>query len=232
MQTNMTLEQAIGQRMLVAFPGYTPPPEFLEMLAGRHIGGVTLFRGYNIQDPAQVRDLTSTLQRAAAASGQPPLLVGADQEGGTLQALVGSTRFPGNMALGANRSPGLAQKAGLAIGRELAAMGVNINYAPVCDVQSNPRNPAIGPRSFGEDPALVASMAAALVQGLQEAGVAATPKHFPGHGDTTTDSHYGTPVLHFDIERLRRTELPPFAAAINAGAKLVMTAHIALPEIT
>ncbi len=232
MQTKLTLEQAVGQRMLVAFPGYEPPAEFMEMLKGRHIGGVTLFRGYNVQDPAQVRDLTATLQQAAVASGQPLLLVGADQEGGTLQALVGATRFPGNMALGATRSPELARKAGFAIGRELAAMGVNVNYAPVCDVQSNQHNPVIGPRSFGEDPVLVASMAGALVQGLQEAGVAATPKHFPGHGDTTTDSHYGTPVLHFDIDRLRRTELPPFAAALNAGAKLVMTAHIALPSIT
>ena len=178
-----------------------------------------------------MRELTAELQRAAAASGQPPLLIGADQEGGTLIALTGTTPFPGNMALGATRSTDLARRQGLAVGRELAAMGVNVNYAPVCDVSSNPRNPVVGPRSFGEDPALVGSLAAAMVQGLQEAGVAATAKHFPGHGDTSTDSHYGTPVLPYTEERLRRVELPPFAVAVEAGAKLVMTAHIALPAL-
>ncbi|MEO8287878.1 MAG: glycoside hydrolase family 3 N-terminal domain-containing protein [Chloroflexota bacterium] len=228
----LTLEQAIGQRMLVSFVGYEVPEEFAAMLRHRHTGGVTLFRGQNVQSPAQVRALTAALQQSAAEGGQPSILVGADQEGGTLLALSGTTRFPGNMALGATRSPELARRTGVAIGRELAAMGINVNYAPVCDVQMNPKNPVIGPRSFGEDPSLVALLASAMVEGLQEAGVAATAKHFPGHGDTSTDSHYGTPVLHFDTERLHRVELPPFEAAIKAGTKLIMTAHIALPAIT
>lgn len=227
----LSLAQRVGQRMLVSFKGHEPPPWFVEMLARRHFGGVTLFRADNVRDPAQVRDLCAAVQEAAAASGQPPLLIGADQEGGTLLAIAGTTRFPGNMALGATRSPELAEKAGFAVGRELAAMGINVNYAPVCDVQSNPSNPVVGTRSFGEDPALVGVLAAATVRGLQRAGVAATAKHFPGHGDTATDSHYGTPVLDYDLERLRQTELPPFAAAVEAGAKLVMTAHIALPRL-
>ncbi len=228
---NLTLEQAIGQQMLVAFTGRDPSPGILAQLARQHLGGVTLFRPLNVDNPAQVRRLTAALQAAAQAAGQPPLLICVDQEGGTLQALAGLTPFPGNMALGATNSPDLARQVGLALGRELAAVGVNVNYAPVCDVQNNPQNPVVGVRSFGGDPALVARLGAALIEGLQAAGVAATAKHFPGHGDTATDSHYGTPVLPHDAARLRQMELPPFAAAIAAGVRLVMTAHIALPAL-
>jgi len=125
---------------------------------------------------------------AAAASCQPPLLIAADQEGGTLLALTGTTPFPGNLALGAAGSASLTRQTGYAIGRELAAMGINVNYAPVCDVNVNPQNPVVGPRSFGEDPARVAELSAAMVEGLQAAGVAATPKHFPGYGDPAMEA--------------------------------------------
>lgn len=229
---SLTLEQAVGQKTLLAFDGHEPPAEFLSLLRRRHVGGVTLFRGPNVRDPEQVRKLTSALQRAAWESGQPPLLICADQEGGTLLALAGTTPFPGNMALGAARSPELARRTGYAIGRELAAMGINVNYAPVCDVIVSSSTALVGPRSFGEDPGAVGKLAAAMVAGLQKAGVAATAKHFPGHGDTSVDSHYGTPVLPHGEERLCMVELPPFAATIEAGTKLVMTAHIALPVLT
>ncbi|HYO50665.1 MAG TPA: glycoside hydrolase family 3 protein [Chloroflexia bacterium] len=228
----LTLEQAVGQMLLAAFQGYQVPTGLVDLLGRTHIGGVTLFRSLNVQDPAQVRDLTTDLQAAAATAGQPPLLICADQEGGQLLAISGTTPFPGNMALGATRSTELARRAGLAIGRELAAMGINVNYAPVCDVNVNPQNPVVGTRSFGEDPAEVGRLGAAMIEGLQAAGVAATAKHFPGHGDTATDSHYGTPVLPFGEERLRRVELPPFSSAIEVGVKLVMSAHIALPGLT
>ncbi len=230
--TMLTLEQAVGQKLLAAFQGYQVPTELADLLGRTQIGGVTLFRSLNVQDPSQVRELTSSLQAAAAIAGQPPLLICADQEGGQLLAMAGTTPFPGNMALGATHSPALSRRTGLAIGRELAAMGINVNYAPVCDVNVNPQNPVIGTRSFGEDPAEVGRLGAAMIEGLQAAGVAATAKHFPGHGDTATDSHYGTPVLPFGEERLRRVELPPFSAAIEAGVKLMMTAHIALPGLT
>jgi len=228
----LTLENAVGQMLLAAFEGFEPPPEMLDLLRRTQIGGVTLFRSMNVQDPGQVRNLTDALQRAAVESGQPPLLICADQEGGQLVAIAGATPFPGNMALGATRSPALARRTGLAIGRELAAMGINVNYAPVCDVNVNPQNPVVGTRSFGADPSEVGRFAAAMIEGLQEAGVAATAKHFPGHGDMATDSHYGTPVLTFDEERLRNVELPPFRSAIEANARLIMTAHIALPDMT
>jgi beta-N-acetylhexosaminidase len=230
--SSLTLEQAVGQKLLAAFQGYQAPSGLVDLLGRTQVGGVTLFRSLNVQDPSQVRDLTTTLQTAAGMAGQPPLLICADQEGGQLLAMAGTTPFPGNMALGATRSPELARRTGLAIGRELAAMGINVNYAPVCDVNVNPQNPVIGTRSFGEGPAEVGRLGAAMIEGLQAAGVAATAKHFPGHGDTATDSHYGTPVLPFGEERLRRVELPPFSSAIQSDVKLIMTAHIALPGLT
>src|SRR5438552_19182486 len=127
----LTLEQAVGQQMMIAFVGYELPAEVRALLARRHVGGVTLFRALNVADPAQVRQLTSALQAAAADAAQPPLLIAADQEGGTLVALPGTTAFPGNMALGATGSPDLARRVGEATGLELAALGINVNYAPV-----------------------------------------------------------------------------------------------------
>jgi beta-N-acetylhexosaminidase len=249
----IALEQAVGQKLLAAFQGYELPQEMADLLRRMQIAGVTLFRSLNVQNPSQVRELTTALQTAAAANEARspgskvqsqhsdlgpstldfgPLLICADQEGGQLLAMAGTTPFPGNMALGATRSPDLARRTGLAIGRELAAMGINVNYAPVCDVNVNSQNPVIGTRSFGEDPGEVGRLGAVMIEGLQAAGVAATAKHFPGHGDTATDSHYGTPVLSFGEERLRRVELPPFTAAIEADVKLMMTAHIALSGLT
>lgn len=228
----LTLEQALGQKLMLSFRGTTPSADFLATLQHQHVGGLTLFRSLNVESPAQVRALTAALQRAAADNGQPLLLIGVDQEGGQLMAIGdGPTPFPGNMALGATGSEDLARRVGYAIGLELAAMGININYAPVCDVNVNPANPVVGTRSFGEDATLVARLCAAKVEGLQAAGVAATAKHFPGHGDTATDSHYGTPTLLHDAARLREVEFPPFVAAVQAGARLVMTAHIALPAL-
>lgn len=226
----LSLEQVIGQKLMWSFNGRTPPPDFLAALAHGRVSGVTLFRSMNLDNPAQVRELTGALQRAAREASQPPLLIGADQEGGTLMAVPGTTRFPGNLALGATRSTELARQVGLALGRELAAVGINIDYAPVCDVINNAQNPVVGPRSFGADPQLVAQLSSALIQGLQAASVAASAKHFPGHGDSSTDSHHHMEVLLHNEARLRAIELVPFQAAVQAGAKTILTAHIALPN--
>ncbi len=229
----LTLEQLIGQKLLWSFNGKTELPSgILSALKAGHIGGITLFRSLNVDHPAQVRQLTDRLQRVAREAGQPPLLIAADQEGGQLIALGDQTTpFPGNLALGAARSVELAERVGYAIGRELAALGVNVDYAPVCDVNINPQNPVIGTRSFGEAPDAVARLTAAMVKGLQSAGVAATAKHFPGHGDTASDSHYGTPIVQHSRERLQQVEFPPFVAAIEAGVKMILTAHVAVPAI-
>ena len=228
----LPLEQAVGQQFLLSFEGrQIPPAPFLEILKKQHVAGVVLFRHKNMSSLEELRDLTRALQSAAAEAGQPPLLIAVDQEGGQLMAVGQTTPFPGNMALGATRSEKLAYRVGMAMGKELAALGINVDFAPVCDINSNPRNPVIGTRSFGEDPDLVASLGAALVRGLQRSGVAATAKHFPGHGDTSSDSHHGAPVLKQNLNRIRSVELVPFRRAISSGVRLVMTAHIVVPAL-
>ncbi|MEA3375289.1 MAG: glycoside hydrolase family 3 N-terminal domain-containing protein [Chloroflexota bacterium] len=228
----LTLEEAIGQKLMLAFEGTEPTAGILETIGTGHIGGLTLFRPLNVEGPAQVRRLTAALQEAATRAGQPPLLIATDQEGGQLMAIAGTTPFPGNMALGATGSVDLARRTGQALGLELAAMGVNVNYAPVCDVNVNPRNPNVGTRSFGENPAAVARFCAAMVEGLQSSGIAATAKHFPGHGDAGSDPHYELPVVPHDRGRLARTAFPPFEAAVEAGTRLVMTTHVAFPSLS
>ena len=226
-------EDLIGYKLTLAFEGQTPPARILNWIARRPVGGFSLFRPHNYGSPAQVRELTAALQRAARAAGQQPLLIATDQEGGQLTAMgEGTTQFAGNMALGATRDSDLARRVGRAIGLELAAMGVNINYGPVLDLNTNPRNPSLGIRSFGDEPGLAAVLGAAMVAGLQSAGVAATLKHFPGKGEAAVDSHYKMPVIAHSRERLEQIEFPPFKAGIAAGAKLLMTGHFAIPALT
>jgi beta-N-acetylhexosaminidase len=225
-------EALIGQKLLLAFHGKELTPEIIAAIKKYRPAGLTFFRSLNIDDPNQVRQLTNALQRLARSLDLPPLLIATDQEGGQLMAIgEGTTPLPGNMALGATGSTELACKAGEVLGRELAAMGINVNYAPSCDVNINPQNPVIGIRSFGEDPDTVAQLASAMIEGIQSQGVAATAKHFPGHGDTAGDSHHGLPSVPHTLERLQSVEFPPFQAAIVADAKLMMTAHLALPAL-
>ena len=228
----MDIPHSIGQKLLLAFDGKEPTPEIIEALKKYKPAGLTFFRSLNIDSPAQVRQLTDSLQRLAQDFGLPPLLIATDQEGGQLMAVgEGTTQLPGNMALGATGSTELARKAGEVLGQELAAMGINVNYAPSCDVNINPQNPVIGIRSFGENPEDVARLAGAMIEGIQSQGVAATAKHFPGHGDTAGDSHHGLPSVPHNLERLKKVEFPPFRAAIAADVKLMMTAHLALPAL-
>ncbi|PKN93627.1 MAG: glycoside hydrolase family 3 [Chloroflexi bacterium HGW-Chloroflexi-6] len=229
----MDITQALGQKILLAFHGKDKPSEEIKSaLREYRASGVTLFRSMNIDSPAQVRHLTDQLQQLARELGLPPLLIATDQEGGQLMAIgSGTTPLPGNMALGATGSTDLARRAGEVLGRELAAMGLNVDYAPSVDVNVNPQNPVVGVRSFGGDAALVARLGAALVEGIQSQGVAATAKHFPGHGDTIGDSHHGLPAVLHTLERLQSLEFPPFEASIAAGVKMIMSAHLALPAL-
>ena len=221
---------------MLAFAGTELPTDMARRLAGAPAAGVTLFRALNVAAPAQVRELCDAIQRAARAApgaDEGPVLVAADQEGGQLIAMGdGTTPFPGAMAIGATGDADLAERVGHATGLELKALGVNTAYAPVCDLADNPRNPHIGIRSFGSDPGPVADLVAATVRGLRRAGVAATGKHFPGLGGTDLDSHLGLGVVDHDRARLDAVELVPFRGAIEAGAELVMSAHLALPAIT
>jgi beta-N-acetylhexosaminidase len=220
---------------MLAFAGTSLPHAMAERLSSAPAAGITLFRYHNVETPAQVLELTSAVQRAAASFSPDggPVLVAADQEGGQFLALGdGTTPFPGAMALGAAGDVDLAERVALATGRELLALGVNTAYVPVCDLASNPANVALGIRAFGDDPVTVGAFAASTVRGLRAAGVAAGAKHFPGLGEASTDSHYGLPVVGHSRARLEQVELPPFRAAIGAGADLVMSAHVALPAIT
>ena len=203
-----------------------PPPEVLDAVRRGEIGAFCLFN-FNVVSPAQLRALCLALYQAAEEGGYPPPIIGIDQEGGQLIAVAeGATELPGNMALGATRSPELAEAAGRVLGRELLAMGVNMNFAPALDINSNPNNPGIGIRSFGDNPELVSELGRATIRGMQAEGVLATAKHFPGLGDTATDSHFGLPVVEHSLERMRAVELVPFRDAIEAGVEVLMTGHI------
>ncbi len=231
--------RAAGRLCFVDFPG-TAPSALLERLIGRdHIGGVVLFRK-NVASPAQVATLAAALQAIARDARGSPLWVAIDHEGGMVTRFRGgtaagagprATALPSAMALGAAGDPSLARQAGQVAGRELRAMDIHLNFAPVLDVNSNPANPVIGVRAFGETSSLVEAMGLAYIAGLQDAGVAATAKHFPGHGDVTVDSHVGLPRVHHGLDRLEAVELPPFAAAVRAGAAAIMTAHIVHPAL-
>ena len=229
----MTLEEQIGQLLMVGFWGTTPSPEIIDLIQRYHIGNVILF-SRNIHDTLQVLELTQELQEIAREAGQRyPLLIAIDQENGIVQRLGDSTTiFPGNMALGAIGSEEIAYEVAMATGNELKALGINMNLAPVVDVNNNPANPVIGVRSFGEDPSLVARLGAAMVKGYRAAGMLSCLKHFPGHGDTTIDSHLSLPVIPYPLQRLEALELVPFKSGIEAGAESVMIAHIAFPTLT
>ncbi|MFF8264771.1 glycoside hydrolase family 3 N-terminal domain-containing protein [Streptomyces virginiae] len=205
-----------------------------ELVSRYHLGGIVYFAwAHNTRTPQQIAALSTGLQQAALTSGaRIPLLLSTDQEHGAV-ARIGrpATLFPGAMALGASGSAADARRAARIAGSELAAMGIRQDYAPVADVNVNPANPVIGVRSFGSDPRAVAGLAAAQVRGYQGAGVAATAKHFPGHGDTETDSHVGLPVMRHTRAEWEELDEPPFRAAVEAGVDAVMTAHIVFPAL-
>ncbi|MFC4587228.1 glycoside hydrolase family 3 protein [Sphaerisporangium corydalis] len=205
-----------------------------DLIARYKLGAVLYFRwANNLNDPVRTAGLSNDLQRAALAQpARIPLLVATDQEHGAVYRLDEPfTAFPGQMALGAARSAAGALTAGLVTGRELTALGINQDYAPVADVNIDPGNPVIGVRSFGEDTDLVSGLTRASVLGLRQGGVTATLKHFPGHGDTITDSHNGVPWIFHTKEQWERIDAPPFRAGIAAGADMIMTAHVVMPYL-
>ncbi|MCS0638641.1 glycoside hydrolase family 3 protein [Streptomyces sp. LP05-1] len=246
----MSLEEKVGQLFVMRVYGHsaTEPDQAdidanlkelgvrtaAELIAKYHVGGIIYFTwAHNTRDPRQTATLSNGIQRAALAQPTPvPVLIATDQEHGSV-ARIGepATLLPGAMALGAGGSRSDTRRAALIAGRELAALGIRQNYAPDADVNVNPANPVIGVRSFGADPEAVARLVAAQVAGYQEAGVAATAKHFPGHGDTTDDSHTHLPYIRHTAAQWRELDEPPFRAAVAAGIDSVMTAHIVVPAL-
>jgi beta-N-acetylhexosaminidase len=227
MPTDPGLRRLALGTLLAAFPGETAPEWALRLLADG-LAGHTLF-GPNVAGAAQLAGLTAQLREARA-----DVLVAVDEEGGDVTRLGHRTGspYPGNAALGAVDDRDLTRSVYAAIGADLVAAGINLDLAPTVDVNTADDNPIIGTRSFAADPDVVARHAAAAIEGLQEPGVAACAKHFPGHGATVTDSHLELPTVDATPDLLRRRDLPPFAAAVAAGTQSIMTAHIRVPHLT
>ena len=205
-------------------------PDIRAALKKYKFGGVILF-AENVVGTEQTAKLTHDFQSTMIQSGNLPLLLSIDQEGGTVRRLGTGTSLPGNMALGASKDPKDAYNAGKITGDELASLGINTNFAPSIDVNNNPKNPVIGLRSFSSDPQLVSQLGTSFIKGIQDQGEVSAAKHFPGHGDTDTDSHIGLPVVNKSLDELNKTELVPFRAAAKNGVDMFMTAHIQYPQI-
>ncbi|MBX3065012.1 MAG: beta-N-acetylhexosaminidase [Anaerolineae bacterium] len=215
------LEVQIGQLLVVGFQGTTAPPYLLDWLAQGRVGGVILF-ARNVENPAQLAALTNTLHRAAAS----PILIGIDQEGGTVARLRrGFTEIPSARALANSADPAVCEACYRVLGEEMRALGINWDYAPVLDLLYNRDNASLGVRSFGTDSDDVSLFASAAVRGLQAAGVAACPKHFPGLGNTPVDTHLALAALDTPLDHLREIDLVPYRMALKAGAASVMTTH-------
>ncbi len=234
MIAGMSLPDKVAQMVMVGFHGQTlaTSPELTTMIGAYHVGGVVLLEA-NAHDPWQLSALTAELQSLATSSGAGiPVFISINHEGGIVVRITeGVTEFPGNMAVGATERMEFAYIAAALAAQELRAMGVNMNLAPVLDVNDNPLNPIIGTRSFGESPALVAQYGQLTVRGSQDYGVVAVAKHFPGHGSVAVDSHGALPVLQTSVDQLMQHELVPFQAAIDEGVAGIMTAHIAIPAL-
>lgn len=232
MRTDARPRLGTGALVWAGFDGPQAPGPLLDAIRSGTVGGVLVFafRG-NITSKTQVRAMLREIQDAARRGGLPPVPVGIDQEGGTVIRIGYRATFPSAMAIGATGDPSYAERAARAVGEGLRADGIAVNHAPVCDVNSDPRNPVIGTRAFGDDAQRVAEFAAAWVRGSEGVGVATTPKHFPGHGHTSQDSHLVRPEANVDRATLDSRELVPFRAAFAAGASGAMTAHVRYPAL-
>lgn len=226
----LTLEQKIGQMVMCGFQTPAVNTEIRTLLEKYEVGGIIYFRR-NVENPEQVCRLSSELQSISRKQTDIPLFICIDQEGGMVARIDWDeiTLIPGNMAIGATRSAEHAYDAAKICGEELLRMGINMNFAPSVDVNNNAKNPVIGVRSYGERPDVVAELGAAQIRGLQDANVAATAKHFPGHGDTAVDSHHGLAAVPHSEDRLMSIELAPFIRAIKEGVDCIMTAHVMFP---
>lgn len=221
-----TIRRDIGQLLTGSLPGPTVTAEIRSLAREFQLGGIILF-ARNIEAPEQVAELSHDIQQLA---GDMPLWVAVDQEGGRVARLRAPfTEWPPMAVLGRSGDEALAARFARALAAELRAVGITLDYAPVLDIHTNPRNPVIGDRALAEDAETVARLGAAIVRALQDGGVAACGKHFPGHGDTSKDSHVDLPLVEHPPDRIRRVECVPFRAAIAAEVAFIMTAHVLVP---
>ena len=226
----MTLEEKIGQLLIVGLEGYSMDDNTLEMIEKHHVGGFILYKK-NIKDVEQLVALTNSL-KTANCKNKIPLFISVDEEGGGVTRMPdGIKKLPSSGIIGRMENEELSYEVGKILGYELNIFGFNMNFAPVLDINSNPKNPVIGERAFGADKEVVSKLGVQTMKGIQSQGVISVVKHFPGHGDTSVDSHIGLPRVDHGLERLREFELVPFARAIENGADAVMVAHILFPQI-
>ena len=224
----MPLRREIGGLLTGSLPGLTVTPEIRSLAREFGLGGIILF-ARNVEAPEQVAELSHDIQQL---SREVPLWVSVDQEGGRVARLRAPfTEWPPMAVLGRSGDAALAARFARALAAELRAVGITLDYAPVLDIHTNPKNPVIGDRALAEDAALVGRLGAAIIRGLQENGVAACGKHFPGHGDTSVDSHLDLPLVEHPPERIRRVECVPFVEAIKADVAFIMTAHVLVPSV-
>jgi beta-N-acetylhexosaminidase len=220
---SLKLAQKIGNLFMAGFDGTAPSKEIERLIRKNHIGGVVLF-ARNIENPLQLAKLTASLQ---SLSKEGPLLIGIDQEGGRVSRLPRPfTQFPSARILGQINNVPLTYNAAAAMAEELTAVGINLNFAPVLDVSTNPQNPVIGDRAFGKSPLIVAEHGLAMMSGLQDNKIIACGKHFPGHGDTHLDSHKTLPTVTHPLTRLTDIELKPFIHLAQNRLASIMTAHV------
>ena len=224
----MSIREKVGQLLMIGFQGTKLSSEFIDQLQEYRPGGVILF-SRNLVDAEQIAQLTNSLQEHTPDS---PLLIAIDQEGGRVSRLPQDfTIFPSASTVAACQSPEIAYGVAEITAKELRAVGINMNMAPILDVNSNPTNPIIGNRAYGDHPSQVCTFGQAIIQGLENNGVIPCGKHFPGHGDTTTDSHKALPMVNADRGRLNEIELEPFRHAIQQGLPTIMTAHVHYPAL-
>lgn len=226
-------EEVLGQIFMMAYPGTDPPALLYRWIERRALGGIKVF-GWNAEDTEVLAEAIRGIQEAASRTDHRiPPFIATDQEGGWIRHVKGSTSVtPGNMAIGASALPLDAYRSALYIGRELAALGITMNFAPTVDLALKPRSVIIGPRSFSSDPAVAAVLAAAYVRGMEDAGVLPTAKHFPGHGDTELDSHGILPVIQVDEQTLWERDLLPYRMLVAEGLPGIMSGHLAFPRIS
>jgi beta-N-acetylhexosaminidase len=222
------MRRRIGRLAIVGFDGHTVSPELREIHRDFDLAGVIYF-ARNVAEPAQVRELS---REVASLARDWPLWISVDQEGGRVARLRRPfTEWPPMATLGRSRDASLAKRFAGALAAELAAVGINLDYTPVLDVHTNPKNPVIGDRAFSAEPDDVASIGRILIDALETSGIAACGKHFPGHGDTSTDSHFELPLVEHPPDRLEAVELVPFRAAVDANVAFMMTAHVLVPAL-
>ena len=222
------IRRAIGQLLIGSFPSTTIPAELRSLAREFGLGGVILF-ARNIEEPGQVAELARDLQ---SLGGELPLWVSVDQEGGRVARLRAPfTKWPPMATLGRSGDERLASRFAAALAAELSAVGITLDYAPVLDIHTNAKNPVIGDRALAEDAETVGRLGSAIIRGLQDNGIAACGKHFPGHGDTSADSHFELPVVEHSPDRIRRVEFVPFREAIRSNVAFIMTAHVLVPSL-